>query len=366
MKIQVNVSATAKMHAKVLERKAQGLAVYDFSVGEPDLPTHPVIEKCVIEKLKKEKLVYPPLAGLPELQVAATQWMNQLYGCDYQPNECLVVTGAKFGLYLLMQKLLQAGDEVLIPSPYWVSYLDMTQLNQARPVVIETHEREGWKLSPEMLRKNITGKTKILVLNNPGNPSGVLYTESELKALLEIAYENRILVIADEVYSGLIYDGHQFFYCGSFKKYKNNVIVLQSCSKNFAMTGWRVGFVFGNTELISSLIPAISQTTSGVSLLCQWAAIAAFENAHEIMRVVKKSMQEQRDQLTKDLNVLAPSAGLYLFLPLAKFTTEKNSAEFCLNLLEQKGIAMVPGSAFGKEGYVRLSFGNFLKIRGIL
>lgn len=362
MKSKINLSATAKIHAKVLERKSQNLPVYDFSIGEPDLPIHPLIEGFVSAKLKQEKALYPALAGFSQLRAAAAKWMNQFYSCDYDIAEALIVSGAKFGLYLLLQRLVQAGDEVIIPVPYWVSYVDMTKLNDATPVLVETKEN-NWKLTPELFLQNITKKTKIVLINNPGNPSSSVYSKFELEKILRIAYENNILVIADEVYSGLMYQDQNFVSCGAFPQYKKNVLVLQSCSKNFAMTGWRVGFIFGDEDLLASLIPAISQTTSGVPAICQWAALAALENAQVIMESVKIAMKQRRDILINQLrklsiNAVSPSAGLYLFLPLSQFTDEKNSEKFCLNYLDTRGIAMIPGSAFGKEGFVRLSFGS--------
>lgn len=187
--------------------------------------------------------LYPPIMGIPELRHMGCEWMYRSYDCSFQNEQCLVVNGGKLGIYLLMQLLLQPNDEVIIPSPYWVSYPAMVSLFGGTPVPVETAEAEEWKLTPQALKKACSAKSKILILNNASNPTGALYTQSELIHLLQVAEEHNLLVISDEVYSELTYDGHHYVSCGSLPQFRERVIIIQSCSKNFSMTGWRVGFI---------------------------------------------------------------------------------------------------------------------------
>ena len=195
--------------------------------------------------MQSELIPYSPVAGIPELRREAALWMNQLYRCSFTEESTLVTAGGKFALFAAMQALLKEDDEVLIPAPYWVSYPQIAKLFRANPVILPTEEENQWKLTTETLKKNITSRSKILILNSAGNPTGNLYSKEELQALLFIAKEAGIFVISDEVYSQIVYDGKEFFSCGELS---DNVLVIQSCSKNFAMTGWRVGFAFGPTS----------------------------------------------------------------------------------------------------------------------
>jgi aspartate/methionine/tyrosine aminotransferase len=232
--------------------------------------------------------------------------------------------------------------------------------------VVETSEKDGWKVGVEEIEKIKVKneKIKILILNNGGNPTGVLYTKQEIKNILAWAKENNVIVISDEVYSGLAYDGAQYVSCGSFPEYAENVVVIQSCSKHFAMTGWRVGLVFGPEEVIEVLKNIQSQSTTGTSSISQWAAVGAFENAGEIIPWVNGEMKKRRDVLCKvlkkyfDIEIVV-NAGLYAFVSMSALGLKSNdSVEFCKKVLEEANVAMVPGAPFGAEGYVRLSFGE--------
>jgi aspartate aminotransferase len=211
----------------------------------------------------------------------------------------------------------------------------------------------------------VTAKTKIFILNSAANPTGVVYTRSELEKILKFAYDNNILVISDEVYSGLVYDHHQYISCGEFKKYLSHIIIIQSCSKSFSMTGWRLGFVFADKILINQLTVLLGQSTSGVTTISQWAGVEAFIQAKKINNWINATMQKRRNILLKALKkyfniiITPPASGLYLFIELKKLGIKSlNSAEFCQQALEQANVVLVPGSAFGKEGFVRFSFGG--------
>ncbi|QMT59095.1 pyridoxal phosphate-dependent aminotransferase [Legionella sp. PC997] len=358
-------SATVVINSLAQQKINAGIKIYNLSAGEPKLLPHPSIVTATMQALKQGHTLYPPISGIPKLRHLACEWMNEWYGCSFQKEHCLVVNGGKLGIYLLMQLLLEEDDEVIIPAPYWVSYPAITKLFGGVPIVVETQETEGWKLTPQSLKNACSSKSKILILNNATNPTGALYTESELIELLQIAHEQNLLVIADEVYSALTYDEHAYVSCGSFSQFQERVIIIQSCSKNFAMTGWRIGFVFAPQSIIQPLTSLVSQSTSGVTTLSQWAAVAALNEINLISTWVQQCMQNRRNILIKALHeslglaIKQPSSSLYLFLSLESLGFKKmNSEDFCKHALEEANVALVPGIAFGKEGYVRLSFGG--------
>ena len=358
-------SATVVINSLAQQKINAGIKIYNLSAGEPKLLPHPSITTATIDALEQGHTLYPPVSGVPELRHLASEWMNEMYGCSFKKENCLVVNGGKLGIYLLMQLLLEEDDEVIIPAPYWVSYPAITQLFGGAPILVETQETNGWKLTPQSLKNACSTKSKILILNNATNPTGALYTESELAELLQIAHEQNLLVIADEVYSALTYDEHTYVSCGSFPQFQDRVVVIQSCSKNFAMTGWRIGFVFAPPSIIHPLIALVSQSTSGVTTLSQWAAIAALNEINQVSTWVQQCMKKRRDILINaihqslGLTIKPPNSSLYVFLSLERLgIKELNSEEFCKHALEEAHVALVPGVAFGKEGYVRLSFGG--------
>lgn len=350
-------SATVAINTMAAEKKARGEKVYNFAAGDPILPPHPRIVEAVVSTLRSEMVLYPPVAGLMELRKEAAEWMYRHYRCRFATEETLVTAGGKFALFAALQILLQPQDEVIIPSPYWVSYPQMVSLFHGVPVAIPTES--PWKLTPKLLKEHITPKSKILLLNNGNNPTGSLYRKEELQQLLKVAQEANLFVISDEVYSEIVYDGHLFF---SSAEFSDRVLVVQSCSKNFAMTGWRIGFAFGPKELIESMTAIQSQSTTGACLVSQWAALAALKHDIEISSGVRSAMQRRRDLFIHTFNRLFPQSlelplsALYAFIPLSHFPTKKNSADFCRELMDKYNIACVPGSAFGKEGYMRMAF----------
>lgn len=362
---QFPASETLAISALAQEKRAKGEIVYSLSAGEPMIPTATAVTRAVMQALKEEKTHYPPVSGIPELRTAAAQWVNAYYGTNYSSAETLVVAGGKFGIFILLQALLKKGDEVLIPAPYWVSYPHMVRIFGGEPKTIESTPESGWKITPADIKKHATEKTTMLFLNNGGNPTGALYSARELEDIMAAAQALDLLVVSDEVYSGLVYDKKKFVSCGSFPKYKDNLVIIQSCSKNFAMTGLRVGFLFGSAEIVKALGSLTSQSTSGVATLSQYAALAGIKNAKTIMPKINATMQKRRDVFMNEFNKVfkqklsSPASALYAFVPLTALgTTETNSAEFCKRAMAEANVAIVPGGAFGKEGYVRFSFGD--------
>ncbi|EKD43865.1 MAG: hypothetical protein ACD_72C00092G0001, partial [uncultured bacterium] len=331
----------------------------------PMMDTPQVIKDAAINSLQENRTHYPPVAGLAELRKVATSWMNTEFDADYNEDEVIVSSGGKFGIYLTLQSIIQPKDEVLIISPYWVSYPDMVKIFGGEPKIVKTSEKNGWKPSVNDLQNSVSKQTKMLILNNASNPTGVLYTKEEIQNILEFARKNKLVVLSDEVYSGLVYDGKKYISCASFSDYKDNVIVIQSCSKNLAMTGWRIGFVFGPKQFIKVLISLTSQSTSGVTSISQYAALAGLQNIEKIVPLINKEMQKRRDGFVSTFNTLfttkinPPASALYCFVPMSAFgVKETDSIKFCENILQKSNVAIVPGAAFGQDGYVRCSFGG--------
>lgn len=363
--INIPSSATLAMNAIVQEKKRKGEKVYNLSVGEPALETSHLIQEAAFAAIHAGKTLYPPVSGIPELRDAVGEWMNKKYESSFQKENCLVSCGGKHGLLLCLQSLLEKGDEVLVLAPYWVSYPTMVTLAGGVPKIIETTEEKNWKINPEHIASACTSQTKVLILNNGSNPTGVLYSREEMESILKVAFEKNLIVISDEVYSGLTYDNHEYISVASFIEYKESSIIIQSVSKHFAMTGWRVGFVLGPKNLIDAVEILQSQSTTGTSSISQWAALAAFQNAEAVNGEIQKQMQHHRDVFVQSFEkyfgkkISPPHCGLYSFLPISFFTSEStHSVDFCKKILEECNVAFVPGSPFGKEGYIRASFGG--------
>jgi Aspartate/tyrosine/aromatic aminotransferase len=335
-----------------------GLHIFNFAAGDPILKNHPAILEAADKVLKEGVSPYAPVAGLLELRTLAADWMNRRYQSSYSVNETMVTCGGKFGLYAALQILVEPGDEVLIAAPYWVSYPEMIRLASGIPRPIATSQETHWKLTPESLKQHLTKKSKVLLFNNACNPTGALYSRKEIEELLEIALKANLTVISDEVYSELVFEDHKFISCSSFSEHQSKIIVIESCSKNFAMAGWRVGFAFGPSEIIANMIALQSQSTTGTSLISQKAAIGALLYADNASKYVHEAMGRRRKLFFETFNRLfstkmtpAPSA-LYFFAQVKA----KDSVSFCEELLKASRVALVPGIGFGVEGCVRFAF----------
>jgi aspartate aminotransferase len=363
LRAQVPPSATMTMNSLAIQKKQKGEYVYNFATGDPILPNHPKIIQAAIDTVKAGFSPYPAVAGTHELRSAVCQWMNQSYQTQFSPSQSIVTCGGKFALYALAQALLNPGDEAIIIAPYWVSYPGIVQLAEGKPLILETTAEKGWKAEVRQIEQLISPKVKFLLLNNGSNPTGALYKPDELKEILVLCKKANILLISDEVYSEIIYDGQSYTSCGSFRDFQDHVVIIQSCSKNFAMAGWRVGFAFGPEWVIKLLIAIQGQSTTGTSIQSQRAALAAVQNASEVAKYVRDEMQKRRDlfhdtfQTVFHRKLPKPPSAVYYFLPLSDFNCpHADSVAFCEKTLEQHNVALVPGVAFGKEGYVRFSF----------
>ncbi len=328
--------------------RARGIHVHTFATGDPVLVNHPILIETAQRVLAEGYSPYAPIAGLTELRNTAANWMNQRYRSSFLLDEVVVTTGGKFGIYAALQILVHEADEVIIPAPYWVSYPEMVHLAGGVPVIVQTR----WKLTPELLKAAITEKTRVLILNNGCNPTGVLYSKEEIGALLKVAVAANLTVISDEVYSEIVYDGAEYVSCASFPEHRSHVLIIESCSKNFGMAGWRVGFAFGPNELIEKTIALQSQSTSGASFLSQKVAIGALQNSKIIASYVRDEMTQRRDLFFATYNQLLgtsitpPPSAMYYFAKV----------EGVEDLLDRAHVALIPGEAFGVQGYARFAF----------
>ncbi|MFA6486005.1 MAG: aminotransferase class I/II-fold pyridoxal phosphate-dependent enzyme [Candidatus Magasanikbacteria bacterium] len=357
-------SSTLRINSIANQKKNNGEKVYNFSVGEPVIENHALIVEGVCNALKRNRTQYPPVAGINELLRLCADWMNTNYNCSYNSQETMVTCGGKYGIFLALQALLDVGDEVVIISPYWVSYPEMIKIFHGIPRVYTTKEESDWRVDAMELQKLINKKTKAIIINNASNPTGHIFSKQELVDILEMAHDQSIFVISDEVYSGLVYEYNQFISAGSFAEFKDKVIIIQSCSKNFGMTGWRVGMIFGPQEIVKCLAVIQSQSITNTSIVSQWAAITAIQNADTITGEVRKIVQGRRDVFVRVFNELfsekikAPQSSLYCFVSLKKMGVfGKNADEFSADLIEQANIALTSGGGFGDDNYVRFSFG---------
>lgn len=353
------------MNALAAEKRKKGETVYNLTVGEPMIATPQVIQDAALQAMKEGKTLYTPPAGIPELREATANLMKTSFGASYTKENTIVTCGGKHGLLMTLQALLEPHDEVLIVAPYWVSYPSMVSLCGGVSKTLVTSEENNWKVKPEEIASASSGQTKILIFNNGGNPTGVLYTKQEIESILKVASEKNLIIISDEVYSGLVYDQKEFISVSSFPEYKESSVVIQSCSKHFAMTGWRVGFVFGPKNLIGTLETLQSQSTTGTSSISQWAALAAVQNAKTLVADIQTEMQTRRDAFVTNfkkyfgVNILVPEAGLYAFIPMNSFgVQEKDSVAWSMKVLEEANVVFVPGAPFGIDGYIRASFGG--------
>jgi len=360
----IKESSTLKINALANQKKKNGEKIYNFSVGEPLIDNNASIVSGVIKALESKRAAYPPPVGLSELVDPSVEWMNKTYNCEYTAKEAMITCGGKYGLSLALQAILDPGDEVIIISPFWVSYPEMIKIFGGSTKIYRTKEENDWQVDADELGKLITEKTKAIILNNASNPTGHLFSREELRAVLKLAHDNDIFVISDEVYSGLVYDDNIFVSSGEFPEFKDKVIIIQSCSKNFGMTGWRVGMVFAPQEVIQCLSTLQSQSITNTSIVSQWAAIEALHKAEEINDGVRKIMQARRDCFVQNFNTLfpnkinAPKSSLYCFVKLTNLgINEKDAGEYAMELMEKANIAVTPGNSFGEDGYVRFSFG---------
>lgn len=358
---QVTPSITLAIAAKAKAMKAEGIDVCSFSAGEPDFDTPDHIKEAAKQALDAGKTKYGPAAGEPKLREAIARKLKQDNGLDYAAENVIVTNGGKHSLFNLMLALLNPGDEVIIPAPYWLSYPEMVRLADGVPVIVPTDVQSDYKITPDQLRNACTPNTRLFVLNSPSNPTGVVYTPSEIRALAEVVVEKDILVVSDEIYEKILYDGTEHLSIGAVgKEVFDRTIISNGFAKAYSMTGWRIGYLAGPINLIKTAITIQSHSTSNVCTFAQYGAIAALESSQDCVEKMRQAFAERRKVMLEMLNAIpglecpTPNGAFYLFPNIQK--TGMTSMEFCNAFLEEKQVATIPGIAFGADDCIRLSY----------
>ena len=368
-------SPTLTIDAKANALKASGVDIVNFGVGEPDFDTPVNIKEAAIKAIKDGFTKYTPVGGFDELKTAIVEKFKRDNSLEYEKDEILVSCGAKHSLYNIAQALFNQGDDVLIPAPYWVSYPDQVILNDASPVIVNTDEENYFRLTPELLKKNITKKTKALILNSPSNPTGLAYNRESLEAIADITLRYDFYIISDEIYEKLIYDGFKHISIASLSpELKKRTIVVNGLSKSYAMTGWRIGYCAGPKEIIKAMTSIQSQSTSNPTSIAQKAAVEALRGPQDFIPKIVEEFDRRRRYMVErfnkipDVSCLTPVGAFYTFPNVSSFygknfkgKTISSSSDLTSYLLEEAKVAVVPGSAFGSDNHIRLSYATSME-----
>ena len=360
----ISPSPTLSVDAKAKKLKSEGKDVCGFGAGEPDFDTPEFIKQACIKAIEAGKTKYLPSAGLPALREALATHYAKRRGISYNASNFIVSPGGKFSCYLAIMSVVSPGDEVIIPAPYWVSYPEMVKLAGGTPVYVKATDAADFKVTVQQLESVITPKTKLLILTSPSNPTGAVYSAQELKEIMDFAIARDILVMSDEIYSTLVYDGVEAISPASLsEEAKEHTIVVSGFSKAFSMTGWRLGTLCAPDAIAKAVANLQSQTSSNATSFAQYGALAAMENealADAAVAEMKKSFDRRRLMLLEGLNAIdgvfcrRAQGAFYLFPNISSFGM--SSVDFCAKLLEEKLVAVVPGSAFGSDENVRFSY----------
>ncbi|PIN86633.1 aspartate aminotransferase [Candidatus Woesearchaeota archaeon CG10_big_fil_rev_8_21_14_0_10_44_13] len=353
-------SVTLAITAKAKQMKADGIDVVGFGAGEPNFDTPDNIKEAAIKAIKAGFTKYTPSGGIIELKQAVCEKLKRHNNLSYKPNEVLISCGGKHTLYNIMEALLEQGDEAILPSPYWVTYEEQIKMAGAKPVFVDT-SRTDFKLTAESLKKAITKKTKLLILNSPSNPSGMIVERDELKRIAELAVKHDFVVVSDEVYESLVYDDKQQVSIASLgEEIKKRTITVNAVSKTYSMTGWRIGYCAGPADVIKGMDNLQSHSTSNPCSIAQKAALEALNGPQDFMKGWLKSFDERRRYMVERLNrikgisCIMPEGAFYAFPDISG--TGMRSMEFTERLLDEAKVAVVPGKDFGADGNVRLSY----------
>jgi aspartate aminotransferase len=354
-------SLTLAIDAKAKKLKAEGVDVCGFGAGEPDIDTPQHIKDAAAAALAAGFTKYTPSSGTPELRAAIAEKLQKENGLHYEASQVIVNCGAKHSCYNAILATCQAGDEVIIPAPFWLSYPEMVKLADATPVIVETTEANGFKITPDQFRDAMTPATKMIILNSPGNPTGSVYSEEELRALAEVAMEEDILMLSDEIYEKITYDGTPFVSLASLAPAINDLtITVNGFSKAYSMTGWRLGYIAAPKPIAAAIDSIQSHSTSNPTSFAQKGALAALKGDQSFIAEMVKTFAERRaymyDRLTKipGVTCVKPMGAFYMLPNISSFGLD--STTFCERLLDQQKVACVPGAAFGTDAHMRLSY----------
>ncbi|MGB9839629.1 pyridoxal phosphate-dependent aminotransferase [Thermovenabulum sp.] len=373
----ISPSPTLAVDSKAKQMKSEGYDVIGFGAGEPDFDTPSFIKSSAINAINEGFTKYTPVGGIPELKKAIADIFNEELGLTYKPGEIIVSNGAKQCLYNALYCIVNPGDEVLIPHPYWVSYPELVKLCGGTPVFVPTYEKDDFKMKKDVIEPLITSKTKVIIVNSPNNPTGSVYSKKELEDIAELAIRYNLFIISDEIYDKLIYDGEQHISIATLgKDVFDRTLIVNGVSKAYSMTGWRIGYAAGPEEVVKAMTDFQSHTTSNPNSIAQKAALEALTNP-ERKKAISSMVEEfskRRNYMVERINqipglsCIKPKGAFYVMMNISKTFGKKikgfeinNSTDFAQKLLENYMVAVVPGIAFGTEDFVRLSYATSLK-----
>lgn len=368
-------SLTLEITAKANEMKKKGIDVVSFGAGEPDFNTPDYIKEAAIKAINDNHTRYTATSGIIELKKAIVKKFKEDNGLEYSENQILISTGAKQSLANVFSAILNEGDEVLINIPYWVTYPELVKLNGGVPVFIETKKENSFKFTLKELEENCTEKTKAILINSPNNPTGSVYTEEELRVIAEFAREKDLIIISDEIYEKLIYDGKKHISIASLSEDAfNRTIVINGVSKTYAMTGWRIGYSAAPIEINKLMTNIQSHTTSNANAIAQYAALAALEGNDDEIKAMVKEFARRKNYMIESINnidlleTLHPNGAFYVMVDVSKLFGKKcdgkvieGSIDFAKAILEKEKVAVIPGIAFGNDNYIRLSYATSME-----
>ena len=366
----VQASTTMAIDAKAKQMKADGVDVVGFGAGEPDFRTPDNINMAGISAICEGKTKYTPAAGIIPLRKAAAARLKADCGLDYDYTQIVVASGAKHCVYVALAVLTNPGDEIIVPAPYWVSYCEMVRMTGGTPVELVAGEAQDFKITPEQLKAAITEKTKCVILNNPCNPTGMLYTREELKAIADICSESDIYVIADEIYYKLVYDGREFVSFASLSDdIRERTILINGVSKSYAMTGWRIGYTAANRQIAKVMSNFLSHSTGAPATISQWAAVEALNGPQEGIEDMRRAFEERRNYMYERMNAIPgvscikPEGAFYVMMNIEKLigrtiggTVINNADDFAMTFLDKGLVAVVPCTGFGIPNFIRWSY----------
>jgi len=372
---KISASLTLAISAKANKLKAAGEDVVSFGAGEPDFDTPEYICEAAREALEVGFTRYTAASGYEDLKNAVKDKLKRDNNLEYDTDQIIVSNGAKHSLFNTFQAILNPGDEVIIPVPYWLTYPETVKMGGGKPVFIETKEEEGFKINIERLQEMVNEKTKSLILNSPSNPTGSIYNKEELEAIAKVAVDNEIIVVSDEIYEKIVYDGNEHISIASLNEdIKDLTIVINGVSKAYAMTGWRIGYAAGPQEIIEIMSNIQSHATSNPNSIAQYASNAGLRGDHSFMEERRNKFSERRDYMYDKINsieglsCLKPGGAFYIMMNIEDIIGKniagekiQDSFSFAEQLLEVKKVAVVPGVAFGADNFIRLSYANSLE-----
>lgn len=366
----VRASTTLAVDSLAKQMKADGLDVVGFGTGEPDFNTPDNINMAGIRAICDGKTKYTPAAGIIPLRKAIAQRLKEDCGVDYDYTQIVVASGAKHSVYIALAAITNPGDEIIIPAPFWVSYYEMVRMVGGTPVIVEAGEEQNFKITAQQLEAAITDKTKCLMLNNPSNPTGMIYSAEELRAIADVCVKHDLYILADEIYYQLIYDGIEFTSIASLgEEVKERTLLINGVSKSYAMTGWRVGYCAANKTLAKIMSNFLSHSTGAPSTISQWASVEALTGPQEGIEAMRLAFLERRDYIVKRINsipgvsCIVPNGAFYVMMNIEQLIGKtlggkliENDDDFAVAMLEKALVAVVPCSGFGMKNFVRWSY----------